>query len=157
MTVPAIVNSAEQQEESPVDLLERELLDDKYARHIVECAVIHRFAPKVYIREVHIPKGTVVLGHRHKAEHINILLKGEMVLSIDGVAAFVKAPYVFNSKAGERKAAIFYEDSIFHTIHPIDEENPNQLTEDQKKSLVDTIRPDVISESKYFKERKAIL
>ena len=42
----------------------------------VECPLKHYFAPGVYLREIFMPAGSVVIGKIHKTEHFNIIQKG---------------------------------------------------------------------------------
>ena len=53
------------------DSLEREMLEVEQ----VHCPVKHHFGSGVYIREVFLPAGTLVLGHAHKEKHITIKAK----------------------------------------------------------------------------------
>src|SRR3990167_9320396 len=60
----------------------------------VECSVIHRFGPGIYIREVHIPAGTFAIGHHQKFEHVNIMLKGRVtILNENGITSKLEAPF----------------------------------------------------------------
>lgn len=46
----------------------------------VPCPVSHFFAPGIYVREMLIPAGTIVIGQYHKDEHLCNLLSGIIVL-----------------------------------------------------------------------------
>lgn len=90
----------------------------------VEMPLQHHFSEGVYGRELHIPKGTLIVGKIHKFETMNILLKGEMtVASIEGVKR-VKAPYIYTSKPGTKKMAYAHEDSAWINILPTTEQDP---------------------------------
>lgn len=83
----------------------------------IECPVIHRFGPGVYIREVKLYAGSVVVGHHQNFEHQNIFLQGKMTLLMDGDAKEIKAPMMFVAGPG-RKIAYIHEDCVFLNIYP---------------------------------------
>ena len=105
----------------PIETLEAEHLQLPQ----VECPVTHRFAPGVYLREIHMPAETFVIGHKHNTTHFNIIIQGSCLVSIDGKARTLKAPETFVSEAGVRKVLYTLEDMIWQTVHvnPDDEQD----------------------------------
>lgn len=91
----------------------------------VECPLEHFFAPGIYIREIFMPAGTVVIGRIHKTEHFNIILEGRVRVIVDGEVHELKAPCTFVSKAGVSKVLNVLEDCRWQTIHA----NPDNLTD----------------------------
>jgi hypothetical protein len=87
----------------------------------------HTFAPGIYVREGFFRAGIVAIGHQHKTEHVNIVLKGSFSVLEDGAVRQVVAPCIFVSKPGIRKVAFFHEDTIWTNIHP----NPENKTEQE--------------------------
>lgn len=83
----------------------------------VNCPLVHRFAPGVYLREITMPEGALIVGHKHKTEHFNVILQGSALVLMDGEAVEVKAPDVFVSRAGVRKVLYVRETMIWQTIH----------------------------------------
>ena len=47
----------------------------------VEIEPVHRFAPGLYVRELTVPAGCVIVGKVHKHESVNILVKGSACAS----------------------------------------------------------------------------
>lgn len=92
----------------------------------VECPVAHHFGPGVYIREVRIPAGTVVVGHSHKDENLNIMLAGKMALVLDGQVSIVSAPFQTVAKPG-RKAAYVLEDTVWLNVYATTETDIDKL------------------------------
>ena len=89
--------------------------------------LVHRFAPGIYIRELSIPTGTLIIGHLHKTEHLNVMLKGTMILlNEDGTSQKVSAPFTMVSKPG-RKIAYILEDTVWQNIHATDERDIDTL------------------------------
>lgn len=84
----------------------------------LDCPVVHRFAPGVYLREIHMPADAIVVGKIHKTEHFNILIKGAcLIVHDDGRREELKAPMTFVSKAGVQKVLYIIEDMIWQTVH----------------------------------------
>lgn len=93
----------------------------------VDCPVIHRFGPGVYIREVMIPAGTFSIGHYQKKEHLNIMLKGRVtMLHEDGTLHEVIAPTIFTAPPG-RKIGYIHEDMVWLNVYPTTETEVEKL------------------------------
>lgn len=83
--------------------------------------VTHRYLEGIYVREVLMKKGLIVVGKIHKQEHIAIISSGEaMVLTENGLER-IKAPYTFKSPPGVRRALYILEDMTWTTVHRTDE------------------------------------
>lgn len=86
----------------------------------------HSFAPGVYVREIFIPKGSVLTGKIHRHEHPNFLMKGEVIVVTEfGGREHLKAPMSMISKAGTKRAVYAMEDTVWITIHA----NPTNETD----------------------------
>lgn len=94
----------------------------------VECPVYHHFGPGIYIREVWIPKGTLVVGHAHKSAHMNMMLVGKLKLFMEGSSQIVEAPFRLVAAAG-RKIAYALENTIWQNIYATDETDIQKLEE----------------------------
>jgi len=69
--------------------------------------VTHYFAPIVkeygcgtYAREIHLEKGSLVVGKIHKHAHINIISKGEVSVATEHGKKYYTAPCTFVSEVG---------------------------------------------------------
>lgn len=91
----------------------------------VELRVEHHFSFGVYARTLYIPKGIALTGQIHKFENLNILVKGEMSVSIDGQMRIIKAPFTVVSPPGTKRIAWALEDCIWMTIHGTHERDLN--------------------------------
>lgn len=86
----------------------------------VECSVVHHFGPGVCIREVFMPAGTLAIGHKQRFEHLNVMLRGKvMIANDDGTTQILSAPVIFTGKAG-RKIGYIMEDMVWQNIYPTD-------------------------------------
>lgn len=103
--------------------LERVLLKKEQ----VDCPVVHRFGPGLYIREVTIPAGTIAIGHHQNYEHLNVVLAGSvMLLHADGTTELVKAPTIFVAPPG-RKVGYILEDLVWQNIYATEETSIEKL------------------------------
>ena len=102
------------------------------AQEQVDIPVEHIFSGGVYIRQILIPKGTIVMGKRHRHETCNILLSGELsIYAGEGKESNrVKGPLMFTSPPGTKKLAYCHEDAIFMNIHPTEETDLEKIEEE---------------------------
>ena len=101
-----------------------------------DCPLENHFAPGVYLRVITMPAGTVVIGHKHNTEHMNIVLTGKARVYSEGITQEIKAPYIFKSGIGAQKALLILEDMMWATIHPTDETDL-QVLEDTLITKID--------------------
>jgi hypothetical protein len=95
----------------------------------LEAPVLHHFVAGLYIREVRMPAGSFAIGHHHKHEHINVMLKGRVTaLKEDGTLVEFKAPCEFIGKPG-RKIGVIHEDTVWLNIFPTTETDVAKLEE----------------------------
>jgi len=81
------------------------------------CPLKHTFANGCYIREIFMPKGTLLTSKIHKIDHPYFVLKGDVsVLTEEGVVR-IRAPYSGITKAGTKRVLYIHEDCIWITVH----------------------------------------
>ena len=109
------------------EALARELLEHP----TVECEVNHFFGHQTYVRELEIPPGTVIVGHKHKYKCVNIMLTGKMRLMVGGEVKDLEAPQILVSEAGSQKVALILETVRWVTCHqnPTDEVDITRVEE----------------------------
>lgn len=119
----------------------------------------HHFAPGIYVREIWMPKGAIILGHRHKTDHLNIIVQGAALVRMEGRTEHFAAPYTVRSGAGVRKALYILEDMIWMTVHdnPTDETDIATLDEMFTVKSESWKRHQVEAEKRAFKELTAHL
>lgn len=102
----------------------------------VECKLQHLFAPGVYMRTIHIPAGTAIVGKIHKHKHGNILSKGRVsVLTEAGGVEHLEGPISIVSEPGTKRALIAHTDLVWTTIH---QTNTTDLAELEKELIAET-------------------
>lgn len=88
----------------------------------------HLFPKDLYVREIFIPKGTVLIGRIHRSEYVEIVFCGEVdIYTEDGIKT-VKAPATFVTKPGRKRMGLTLEDTLWTSVHP----NPTNETNLEK-------------------------
>ena len=103
--------------QNAIDVLESTMRLNKSCTTDFEEYTSHYFAEGVYVREMRIPAGSVVVGKSHRYDEVCILMHGLLMLGIDGDSKIVQAPYTFTASPG-KKAVYVLEDVIIANIHP---------------------------------------
>ena len=86
-----------------------------------ELPTSHHFADGVYVREMHCPAGTTIVGKVHKRPHFFILMTGEMTVTGDGSPArLFKAPAIVVSGPGVKRAGYAHTECVCLNIHRTD-------------------------------------
>lgn len=88
----------------------------------------HSFSDGVYIREMSMLQGGVVIGKIHNRSHTWFLMKGKIKVATEDGAVTYSAPTYVNAKAGAKRVIIAIEDSVFVNVHP----NPDNITDTDK-------------------------
>jgi hypothetical protein len=83
----------------------------------------HSFSEGVYIREMFMQKGGLVIGKLYKISHTWFLLKGELEVSTDEGTEYYIAPCYVNAPEGTKRVLHAIEDVIFVNVYP----NPNNI------------------------------
>jgi hypothetical protein len=82
------------------------------------------YAPGIYGRELTIPAGTLLTGRRHKAEHLFMVLAGEVTIWGDSVPPeVVRAPFTVVGPPGTRRVGYAHSDVVCTAIF----RNPQNL------------------------------
>lgn len=103
----------------------------------LDCQTKHYFGPSLYIREVTMPAGAVVIGKPHRKEHMCVMLQGRMIIvDADGNKKELVAPLTFVGGPG-RKVAYILETTVFQNILATDETDIDVL----ENMLVDNTQP----------------
>jgi hypothetical protein len=101
----------------------------------VVCPLIHRFTPNMYIREIFMPKGSLITSKIHMTEHPFTISKGKVSVSIDGNGWEVfEAPYTGITKIGTRRVLYIEEDCVWTTYH-VNEDNCTDVAEIEDRIL----------------------
>jgi hypothetical protein len=124
------------------------LLEDKInnlykatvAQPQIKCEEKHHFGPNIYIKEVTMPAGALIIGKHHRMEHLCNMVSGRMmILQEDGSTKELIAPMTFMAKPG-RKVAYILETVVFQNIYSTPETDIQKLEDmciDNSKTLLE--------------------
>jgi len=100
--------------------LERAIKRD-LSEHLVQLQVKHYLAGGLYVRALEIPAGVVLTGHIHKRKHIAMVIQGLIdVYDGDAPPKCLRAPCIFVSEPGIKRAGFAITDTVFVTVHKLD-------------------------------------
>ncbi len=95
-----------------------ERLEEHLVQHPqVEIPAVHRFAAGMYCREITIPADTLMTGKVHRAEHVSIMLSGDMTVLTEEGMRRVQGPQVFISPAGTKRVGYAHSEVRWVTVH----------------------------------------
>jgi mannose-6-phosphate isomerase-like protein (cupin superfamily) len=77
----------------------------------------HFFAPGMYLRELVVPAGMLMVGKIHKHEHFLLVLKGRAEVISEFGRVVVEAGHISISPAGVKRVVLALEDTQFVTVH----------------------------------------
>ena len=92
-----------------------------------ELEVKHTFQDGMYMRELHIPKGTLLVGKVHKLACMNLVTKGDISVVTELGSGRVQAGYSAPSPAGIQKLGFAHEDTVFVNVFRTDETDPEKI------------------------------
>jgi len=85
----------------------------------------HSFSEGIYVREMKMNKGGLVIGKIHNKTHTWFLMKGHIIVATEeGVMEYIAPTYV-NAIAGAKRVIEAIEESVFINVHP----NPDNITD----------------------------
>lgn len=98
---------------------------------IINCPLNHRFTEGLYVREIFMPAGSLIVSKIHKTQHQYFVLKGAVSVWIDeGEEIYIEAPYIGVTEPGTRRVLYIWEDCIWATAHTNpDNENEFEIEE----------------------------
>jgi len=112
------------------DYLEQFNEDDKLAEMMLEDNVTNHLVGGLYVRELLIPKGSLIISRVHKRHLVNVISKGSVVVIDSNGHNEYKAPSTFISKAGTQRLVYAPEETVWNTVHLTDVTNPDELVDD---------------------------
>lgn len=93
----------------------------------IKCEEKHHFGPNLYIKELTMPTGALIIGKHHRMEHLCNMVSGRMiVMDEQGNKKELVAPMTFMAKPG-RKIAYIIETVVFQNIYSTPETDIEKL------------------------------
>lgn len=84
-------------------------------------------AKGVYAKELHIPAGFRLDSHSHAYDHLSVLARGSVRLTVAGSTRDVTGPCALTIMAGETHKLIALTDAVWFCIHPTDETDATKV------------------------------
>jgi hypothetical protein len=112
--------------------------------------IVNTFAHGMYIRQITVPAGHLILTYIHKQSHPYFLLQGEVTVIQEEGYKHIKAPYSYITPAGTQRLCFCHTETVWTTVHlnltnerdidKIEEDiyacHYNELTKDVKEEVV---------------------
>ena len=87
------------------------------------CPLKHSFGNGIYMREIFIPKDTILTGKIHRHSHPNVLMAGRVAVVTEGAGLqILEGPMAMISDAGTKRALVALTDLHWITFHNVGEE-----------------------------------
>ena len=99
----------------------------------------HFFAPGMYLRELTVPAGMLLVGKTHKHAHFLVVTKGRAEVISEFGRTVVEPGHISVSQAGVKRVVLALEDTQFITVHL----NPSD-TQDLSVVEAEHIEPEVL-------------
>ena len=77
----------------------------------------HFFAPGMYLRELTVPAGMLLVGKTHKHAHFLVVTKGRAEVISEFGRDVVESGHISVSQAGVKRVVLALEDTQFITVH----------------------------------------
>jgi hypothetical protein len=77
----------------------------------------HFFAPGMYLRELTVPAGMLLVGKIHKHSHFLVVTKGRAEVISEFGRTIVEPGHISVSQAGVKRVVLALEDTQFITVH----------------------------------------
>lgn len=101
-----------------IERLARAMLSDPDAHN--DFPLKHTFLDGMYVREMFIPKGTLLIGKVHRLSCMNIVSKGDISILTPMGSARVCSGYSSASPPGTQKVGFAHEDTVFVNVFRTD-------------------------------------
>lgn len=105
------------------------------------CPLKHTFVDGAYVREIFMPKGTLLTSKIHKICHPYFVMKGDCSVLTDEGIIRIKAPYHGITQPGTKRILYMHEDTIWLTVHVTKHKDLEKIEEEIIAKSFDEILP----------------
>lgn len=95
----------------------------------IDPQIQHHFSDGLYAKQMVIPKGYVAGTHEHKYDHLSVLAKGRVRITVNDYNEEHSAPFCINIKKGISHKIEALEDSVWFCIHATEETDVDKIDE----------------------------
>ncbi|MCK5602185.1 hypothetical protein KAR91_09960 [Candidatus Pacearchaeota archaeon] len=94
------------------------------------CPLVHSYGDGCYIRQIFMPKGTLITSKIHKVTHPYFVMTGKASVATENGVEIIQAPYQGITRAGTKRALYIHEDMIWITVHVTNETDLDKIEEE---------------------------
>jgi hypothetical protein len=94
------------------------------------CPLKHTFAHGLYIREITMPAGILIVTKLHRYSHAAFILQGDVSIMEETGPRRVCAPASFITPAGTKRVVFTHSETIWTTVHATDKTDIKDIEED---------------------------
>lgn len=103
---------------------------DAYIGDSELCPLKHTFVDGAYVREIFVPKGTLIITKIHKVTHPYFILEGDVSVLTEEGEVRLKAPFYGVTVAGTKRLAYAHENTRWVTVHVTKERDLEKIEEE---------------------------
>lgn len=89
----------------------------------------HHFSDNLYAKETFIPAGHILTQHKHKFDHLSILARGTVRVTVDDMVRDMTGPVCINIEKGKNHSVIAVTDVVWYCIHSTNERDETKIDE----------------------------
>lgn len=93
----------------------------------IDLGIKHHFFNGVYAKEMHLPKDHFAVTHKHSYDHLSVLFKGNVTVTIDGISSEYEAPAFILIKANQEHHILANEDTVWFCVHETEETDVEKI------------------------------
>ena len=115
-----------------VSEVEKEMLREPGAKYGDQdnCPLKHSFGDGIYIREIFMPKGMLIVSKIHRYTHPYFVMSGKVEVVTEEGRVMITAPYSGITPAGTKRILYIHEDCTWITVHRTKETDPEKVEEE---------------------------
>jgi len=91
--------------------------------------IVHHFSDNLYAKETIIPAGNILVQHKHPFDHLSVLAKGTVKVTVDGVEREYTAPACLNIEKFKHHSVLAVTDAVWFCIHSTPEKDASKIDE----------------------------
>jgi hypothetical protein len=95
----------------------------------VEIRTTERIIGSMYVREIFIPKGTIITGRVYKRAYVDIMLSGDINISDSNGAYRLTGYNMLEGPSGRKRAGHANEDTVWTTVHDLNDIKNNPIND----------------------------
>ena len=96
---------------------------------MTEPQITHYFSDNLYAKETFIPAGMVLDQHKHKFDHLSILAKGTVRVTVGDKYRDMTGPVCLNIEKNKSHSVQAVTDTVWYCVHSTNEKDVGKIDE----------------------------